>query len=187
MNKHKGFTLIELVIVVIILALLAAVAIPKFVNLADDAKSSAMRGMQASIISARDLTFAEMQVKPQNFNANGRRFTLDTDETILVRADYPDGRWRNNFEHIVHIPNVIPAVGGANSACENEGGWCARNRGSGWFVRNQNTASGGRGFVIYPHGFSVNEQACYVYYYTPNTANTDTPLTPVVGIDDSEC
>lgn len=52
---EKGFTLIELVIVIIILGILAVVAIPKFINLQDDARKSAMAGQFAAFESAVSL------------------------------------------------------------------------------------------------------------------------------------
>ena len=52
MKKQAGFTLIELVIVIIILGILAVTAAPKFLNLQDDAKKSAAQGVQAALSSA---------------------------------------------------------------------------------------------------------------------------------------
>ena len=51
-SKMNGFTLIELVIVVIVLGLLAATAIPKFINLQDDANRAALRGQFGAFESA---------------------------------------------------------------------------------------------------------------------------------------
>ena len=47
MQRDQGFTLIELVIVIIILGVLAASAVPKFINLSDAAKIAKLEGMQA--------------------------------------------------------------------------------------------------------------------------------------------
>lgn len=45
MYKNKGFTLIELVIVIIVLGILAAVAIPRFINIQQDARIAAIKGI----------------------------------------------------------------------------------------------------------------------------------------------
>ncbi|MBM7073074.1 prepilin-type N-terminal cleavage/methylation domain-containing protein [Shewanella sp. 202IG2-18] len=42
MQKQQGFTLIELVVVIIILGILAVTAAPKFINLQSDARKSAL-------------------------------------------------------------------------------------------------------------------------------------------------
>lgn len=185
MKKQNGFTLIELVVVIIVLGIIAAVALPKFVNLSQDAKLSVMKGMKGAIASARDLTFLEMQLHQDNFNANGRRYTLESGQQIRVRGDYPDGRWSNTFVHLVDLSDVT--VSNTN-ACDAESDWCVIQKGPSWFSRIDDiTFPDGRGFVIYPKDANVNQQVCYVYYYTPNVIDTTDPLKPVVGIEDSEC
>lgn len=52
MRNERGFTLIELVIVIIILGIMAALAIPKFFNISVDAKKSATQGALGGVRSA---------------------------------------------------------------------------------------------------------------------------------------
>lgn len=65
MSKVKGFTLIELVVVIVILGILAATAAPKFIDLTGDAKESIVEGVRGSINSAADMAHAKALVSGQ--------------------------------------------------------------------------------------------------------------------------
>ncbi|MGB1198109.1 MAG: prepilin-type N-terminal cleavage/methylation domain-containing protein [Thalassotalea sp.] len=63
MNKKlSGFTLIELVVVIVILGVLAATAFPKFINLASDARISVITQLKVSTKSANDLLFLKSKM-----------------------------------------------------------------------------------------------------------------------------
>lgn len=55
---QKGFTLIELVMVIVLIGVLAAVAIPKFVDLRGDARTAALQGVAGSLGSASAVNYA---------------------------------------------------------------------------------------------------------------------------------
>src|ERR1035437_1455857 len=66
-QNQKGFTLIELVVVIVILGILAATALPKFINLAGDAADAAASGVASAISSATSINYAKYQLSKATY------------------------------------------------------------------------------------------------------------------------
>ncbi|MGZ4969360.1 MAG: type II secretion system protein [Methylobacter sp.] len=64
MKQQSGFTLIELVMVIVILGILAATALPKFADLGSDARSAVYQGAVGAINSAAVTFYAANKTVP---------------------------------------------------------------------------------------------------------------------------
>ncbi|MFT7684154.1 MAG: MSHA pilin protein MshA [Moritella dasanensis] len=71
MKRNAGFTLIELVIVIIVLGILAATAVPKFINLQDDAKEAAMKGVESALHSAANIVYSKSAIDGVESKSSG--------------------------------------------------------------------------------------------------------------------
>ena len=86
LTKQKGFTLIELVVVIVILGILAVTAAPKFIDLTSDARVSVMKGVKGSIESAVSMANAKALIAGQT-SADGE-IQIGTTYYALVNG-YP--------------------------------------------------------------------------------------------------
>ncbi|MBU1620541.1 MAG: prepilin-type N-terminal cleavage/methylation domain-containing protein [Gammaproteobacteria bacterium] len=85
LNKQQGFTLVELIIVIVILGILAVTAAPRFLNFQGDAKASVLAGVEGSLRAAISLVNGKALIAGQNtaalacFEANNVRAALQTE------------------------------------------------------------------------------------------------------------
>ena len=94
-KAQKGFTLIELVVVITILGILAAFAFPRFAALATEARAATIDGLGGSIRSASALahSMSLVQGSPATISMEGQVVTMtngypDEDDIELTLTDY---------------------------------------------------------------------------------------------------
>jgi MSHA pilin protein MshA len=65
LNNQKGFTLIELVMIIVILGILAATVVIKYVDLQSSAEEAACKGIYGHMVSAYGITLASVKRPPE--------------------------------------------------------------------------------------------------------------------------
>jgi prepilin-type N-terminal cleavage/methylation domain-containing protein len=99
-SAHSGFTLVELIFVIVIIGVLSAVAIPKFANLTDNSKSASELATASSVQSALDAIHSEWISNTCDFDwGNGK----NTATTPLNTTGYPTDLGSDNTHPLDYI------------------------------------------------------------------------------------
>ena len=125
MKKQAGFTIVELVVVIALLGILAAVALPRFLNVTDDAHAASVNGTGGALRSAAGLVKAQAVVDE---TAGGAAVNYDGTNVTVNANLYPQATdtatcistWQNVLQ------NGAPGVA-ADTSTDYQAAWVAAN------------------------------------------------------------
>jgi len=84
-GAQGGFTLIELIVVIVILGILAATALPKFAGLSGDARAATLQAAKGALSSTSNMLHARALINPTAPN-----FTTEGNITVTMVNTYPE-------------------------------------------------------------------------------------------------
>ncbi len=113
---QRGFTLIELVMVIVILGVLAAVAIPKFVDLKSDAQEASMKGVAGAAASASAINYAGCSIATAA-SASAKCKVVNTCDSI--KQALSGGVWPTGYSVAATSGGELAAAVASNGVTKN--------------------------------------------------------------------
>jgi general secretion pathway protein G len=139
-NDRRGFTLVELVVVVMILGIVAAVAAPRLLSTADTALENSARQSLGVVRDAIDKFAAENGMLP---GADGSEATLKADLSPYLRGDFPDCPLGDADNDVVRMQAGTGSIASGIGGTAATHGWAYKYETGDFHVNSAATSSDG--------------------------------------------
>ena len=148
----KGFTLIELIIVIVIIGIFSVVAAPRFIDFRSDAKVAQLEGMLAAIRSSTDLAVSKALIEDVEFGV------LDYyGQNINIAGGYPTAQYNATFYALIIDSGRFDT--GTTAICTED--WCTRGNVGSLGIVGASTA---RNLQVWPRDYRRTDN-CYAWYH----------------------
>lgn len=164
MARHRGFTLIEVILVIVVLGVLTVVAAPKFFSLNRDASVATLKQVAAGLEQLTDGIYAKAVIQHKHKVRN--ESVVINGVSVNTYFGAPQEIWQNALGDLMegdfsYVGNGYFDLGAslvASYTCQER--LCVIDQTPGSYV---NSSIQGWGLFIFPKGYSLQD-GCYAYY-----------------------
>lgn len=166
-QQQRGFTLIELIIVIVILGILAVTAAPKFLDIQQDAKASTVQAVKGAINSVSTVAYGKALIKSEN-GATGTIKVNGTDRAVVY----------GYLASTVDLTLLLDIDAAMGAAFETGAGVAAAGQpGAGTSVLTFYSYDD----AAFPYGAPVDTDGCLVIYTESTGANIPATVASYTG------